>query len=484
MKSSRRKFLELGGLTGAAMLTGLSSCINKGENAEKIKVKDVTKNAVSKNHTQRFNMSGYAAPKLDKVHIGYVGLGNRGTPAVKTITNLEGVEVTALCDINEDRVERSQKILTDCGIKRAKSYSGNKEVWKSMCENPDIDLIYVTTPWAWHTPMAVYAMECGKHVVTEVPAAKTIDECWQLVETSEKTHKHMMMLENCCYGFFELLTLNMARDGYFGDIVHVAGGYIHDLLEGNFSKTKYSEMWRLKENQERNGNLYPTHGLGPLCQVLNINRGDKMEYLSSMSSDDFSMGKMASELAAKDDYYKPYNTNSYRGNMNTSFIRTHNGKTMLIEHDVSSHRPYSRIHQITGTEGMALEYPLPSRIAKGDHWMDDKEMKELEGKYTPPIIKKIGALAKEAGGHGGMDFILAWRLIDLLRNGLPLDQNVYDAALWSSISSLSEWSVANRSNSIDVPDFTCGSWKSNVPVDLSLSEGGNTKIKLSDKKQE
>jgi predicted dehydrogenase len=325
--------------------------------------------------------------------------------------------------------------------------------------------------------MAVYAMESGKHAVSEVPAATTLEEAWQLVETSEKTKKHCMMLENCCYDFFELLTLNMARQGFFGELLHVEGAYIHDLLMSNFSKDGYVDMWRLKENQRRNGSLYPTHGLGPVCQALNINRGDRMDYLTSVSTSDFQMAVTAEELASKDDFYKEFVTKGYRGNMNTTVVRTEKGKTIMIQHDVTSPRPYSRIHLVSGTKGVACKYPEPGRIATSHEWFDETKMKEIEAQYTPEIVKRIGVLAKEIGGHGGMDFMMDWRLIDCLRNGLPLDQDVYDAALWSSVAPLSEWSVANRSNSITVPDFTCGSYQSNKPVDITLSQGGNTGVR-------
>jgi hypothetical protein len=421
-------------------------------------------------------MSGHAAPKLDKVRIGFVGLGNRGPGAVERMSYIEGVEIVALCDVIEERVEKMQKMLESKGLPRARSYSGSKDAWKKMCESPDIDFIYITTPWAWHTPMAVYAMEHGKHAASEVPAAKTIDECWQLVETSERTKKHFMMLENCCYDFFELMTLNMARQGFFGEIIHCEGAYNHDLLAGNFDKKKYSDMWRLRENQYRNGNLYPTHGLGPVCQVMNINRGDRMDYLTSMSSNDFQMAEMARQLAAKDDFYKEFATNHYRGNMNTTTVRTYKGRTIMIQHDVTSPRVYSRIHLISGTKGMASKYPDP-RIATGHEWFKPEEMKELEMKYTPEIVSRIGAMAKKVGGHGGMDFMMDWRLIDCLRNGLPLDQNVYDAAMLSAIAPLSEKSVNNRSNSVDVPDFTNGAWKTNSPVELTLKGGGTTGVK-------
>ena len=469
MSSNRRDFLRNTLLGAGMMATGLAGHASISNTETSTTKKD-------KNRKQRFNMSGYAAPKLDKVRIGFVGLGMRGPGAVERMSNIEGVEIVALCDQYEDRVEKVQKLLEKQGLPRAKSYSGSKDSWKAMCENPGIDLIYITTPWSWHTPMAVYAMEHGKHAATEVPAAINIDQCWQLVETSERTQKHCMMLENCCYDFFELLTLNMARQGFFGDIVHGEGAYIHNLRDLNFSKTGYAEMWRLKENQHRNGNLYPTHGLGPICQVMNINRGDQMEYLTSMSSNDFQMGKIAGELAAKDSFFTEFATNNYRGNMNTTTVRTFNGRTIMIQHDVTSQRPYSRIHLVSGTKGVASKWPDPARIATSHEWLKNDEMKKIEEQYTPEIVIKIGEMAKKIGGHGGMDFMMDWRLIDCLRNGLPLDQDVYDAALWSSIAPLSEKSVANRSNSVDVPDFTNGSWKTNAPVELTLKGGGTTGV--------
>ena len=469
MTSNRRDFLR-NTLIGTGMLaTGMTG------HAAQIS-SEMNSTGKAETRKQTFNMSGYAAPKLEKVRIGIVGLGNRGPGAVERLSYIDGVEIVALCDQYDDRVEKMQQLLEKQGLPKAKSYSGSKEAWKAMCENPDIDLIYITTPWSLHTPMAVYAMEHGKHAATEVPAAVTIDECWQLVETSERTKKHCMMLENCCYDFFELLTLNMARQGFFGEIIHGEGAYIHNLLDSNFDKNGYAEMWRLKENQHRNGNLYPTHGLGPICQIMDINRGDQMDYLISMSSNDFQMAARAKELASKDSFYNEFTTNHYRGNMNTTTVRTHKGRTILIQHDVTSPRVYSRLHLVSGTKGMASKYP-DERIATGHEWFKPEEMNGLEEKYTPEIVKRMGEMAKKVGGHGGMDFMMDWRLIDCLRNGLPLDQDVYDAALWSSIAPLSEKSVANRSNSVDVPDFTRGAWKTNAKVELTLKGGGTTGVR-------
>jgi predicted dehydrogenase len=480
MKTNRRKFFQIAGVAGAGVFSGgLASCSSAGNGTEqRTSALSGIREAVQKKHPQQFNMSGYAAPKLEKVRIGFVGLGMRGPGAVERMSNIEGVEIAALCDKDLERVKRGQQILEKHGLPAAKEYGGSDEAWKEMCENPDLDLIYICTPWQLHTPMAVYAMESGKHAATEVPAAVTVDEAWQLVETSERTQKHCMMLENCCYDFFELMTLNMARQGFFGEIIHGEGAYIHDLRSLNFNKDGYADMWRLKENQNRDGNLYPTHGLGPVCQIMNINRGDKMDYLTAMSSADFMMGNMGRELAEEDSFFAPFANENYRGNMNTTLVRTNKGKTIMVQHDVTSPRPYSRIHLVSGTEGFARKYPLPGKIAKGHSFFSEDEMRVLEEQYTPEIVKLVGEMAKKVGGHGGMDFMMDWRLIDCLRNGIPLDQDVYDAAAWSVIGPLSEWSVANRSDSIDVPDFTNGSWKNNEPVDIELARGGTTGVRV------
>ena len=465
MKNNRRDFIKLTGLTGL----GLAG-------AGMLKNYAATTQPARDTNRDHFNMSGWAAPKLERVRIGFIGLGNRGPGAVDRMSHIDGTDIKALCDLRPEKVDAVKKSLEGSGH-NPDIFTGNENEWKKLCERQDIDLVYIATPWSLHTPMAVYAMNHGKHVCTEVPSAKTLDECWQLVETSERTKRHCMILENCCYDFFELLTLNMARQGLFGDIVHGEGAYIHTLLEGNFSKEKYWNMWRLKENF-RNGNLYPTHGLGPVAQVMNINRGDRMDYLVAVSSNDFQMGKMARELAAKDNFYKPYANKSFRGNMNTTTIRTVKGRTIMLQHDVTSPNVYSRIFKISGTKGSALKYPGEGRMALGhEDWLNETEYKKMEEQYTPAIVRKVGEMAKQVGGHGGMDFLMDWRTIDCLRNGLPLDIDVYDAALWSSIAPLSEWSVANRSNSINVPDFTAGSWKTNKPVDISLEKGGTTDVK-------
>ncbi len=473
MKTDRRSFLRRMAIGTGAIATGLPTFANNYAVTDE----QIERSNYFEGNGQRFNMCGFAAPKIETVRVGIIGLGNRGGEAVGRLAYIDGLEIIAICDKYPQKVDEAQKKILNMSRPKAAEYSGSEEAWKGLCERNDIDLIYICTPWKWHAPMALHAMNQGKHVATEVPAAETLDQCWELVETSEKTKKHCMMLENCCYDFFEQLTLNLVRQGMLGEVVHVEGAYIHDLRDLNFSKTYYADMWRLKENATRNGNLYPTHGLGPIAQCLNLNRGDRAEHLVSMSSNDFMMEKRAEEEAAKDAFFNEFVNKPYRGDMNTTLVRTNKGKTLMVQHDVTSPRPYSRIHLVSGTKGIAQKWPDPEKIAFGHKWIKDEELKDLYDKYSPPIVKHIGKIAKDVGGHGGMDFIMDWRLIDCLRNGLALDQDVYDAALWSAVGPLSERSVAKKSRTVDIPDFTRDAWMTNKPVDMTLDGGATTGVR-------
>lgn len=401
-----------------------------------------------------------AAPSQEKIRVGIIGLGMRGKGAVKRLSKIRDVEIVALCDLRGEMVARAEQILSDAGQPAAKTFSGTEEIWKELVAL-DLDLVYIATPWRWHTPMCVYAMQNGKHAATEVPAATSVEECWQLVETSEKTGKHCMMLENCCYDFFELQTLNMVRQGVFGELTHAEGAYIHSLCGLISRENGYQGMWRFNQNNTKNGNLYPTHGLGPIAQCLNINRGNQFKHLVSMSSQQAAFtawgeGNNKPEMAALE---------NYRGDMNTTLIKCTKGQTIMVQHDVSTPRPYSRIHLLQGTKGAARKYPEP-RIALGHKWQTAEQMKALKAKYEHPLSRTMGAVAKKVGGHGGMDFIMDYRLIYCLKNGLPLDQDVYDAAAWSSIMPLSIESVGKDSERIEVPDFTRGAWKNNEPLGI------------------
>lgn len=431
-----------------------------------------------------------AVDPIPVVRVGFIGLGMRGPGAVRRFTNIEGVEVKALCDVEPYNIDRTQQILAAAGFPGADEYTGGTEAWKELCDRDDIDLVYICTDWKNHTPMAVYAMERGRHVALEVPAAMTLDECWALVNTAERTRRHCMMLENCCYDFFEMATLNMAQNGVFGDIVHVEGAYIHDLRElqfngrlseeaacepgaGNAADTRavqadrprklpgltgYYEKWRLDYNAVHTGNPYPTHGLGPVAQIIGLHRGDKMNYLVSLSSGQKGMSEYARERFGED---SPEATRHYRlGDMNTTLIYTERGRSMMIQHDVTSPRPYSRLHTVSGTGGFAQKYPVRSVALSPDAHkaLAGAELDEFLARWEHPITKEVGEKARRVGGHGGMDFIMDYRLVYCLRNGLPLDQDVYDAAEWSCIVPLSELSVECGSVPVEIPDFTRGAW--------------------------
>jgi len=470
MKTNRRDFIKTTTLTGLALVGGCAPPQAKNDAAG-------MSTRLQKAHVQRFNMSGFAAPPLERIRVAIIGLGQRGPAHLNILRHIEGVEIKALCDIRPEKAAAAKKRLD--GTPHNPTIFTGLEDWKKVCERDDVDLVYVTTPWYLHAAMSVYAMDHGKHVASEVPAAGTIEECWQLVETAERTRKHCMMMENDCYMDFQIMTLNMARQGFFGEVVHADCAYNTSKMKNNFNKNMYWEMWWLKLYGSKRGNIYPTHGLGPVAQVMNINRGDKFEFLVSVESNDFMMQAKAKELAATDDFFKPFAEKTYRGNMSLTTIRTTMGRTIMLQHDATSPSPHNVIHGIYGTKGAALYDPQPPRLATGNHkWVSEQEYKALVEKYTPTITRKMSELAGQMkAGHGGSDLLEDWHLIACLRNGLPLDQDVYDAAAWSAIVPLSQWSVLNRSNSIDAPDFTVGAWKTNKPnMDINLERGANTKV--------
>lgn len=411
------------------------------------------------------DMIQFAAEPISTVRVGFIGLGMRGPGAVQRFTHIPGVEIVALCDIRPERVEMTQEILRKAGLPAAAEYSGSADAWRELVERDDLDLVYVVTDWKSHAEMGVYAMEQGKHVAIEVPAAMTMDEIWQLVDTSERTRKHCMQLENCVYDFFELTTLNMAQQGLFGEILHAEGAYIHELSA--FWDT-YWDNWRLDYNENHRGDVYPTHGIGPAAQLLDIHRGDKMNYLVSVDTKPVTGPEIVKELTGRD-------APDFRGgDHTTTMIRTEKGKTIQIQHNVMTPRPYSRMYQLTGTKGFANKYPVSgyaiesSQLAsdvQADHenlnahsFVPEDVKQALMDKYKHPIHIELEEKAKEVGGHGGMDFIMDYRLIYCLQNGLPLDMDVYDLAEWCSLVPLTELSLDNGSMPVEIPDFTRGAW--------------------------
>jgi predicted dehydrogenase len=409
----------------------------------------------------------FAAPKpLDRVRIGVVGLGARGSAHVDELLRLQGVLLTAFADVYAPAAEASAARCIAAGRPRPALYTEGDRAYRALLERDDVDAALIATPWRWHTPMAVDAMNAGKHVFIEVPAAVTLDECWELVETQERTGVHCMMLENVCYGREELMVLNMCRLGLFGELTHGEAAYIHDLREQMNDVERGTGSWRTPEQTTRNGNLYPTHGLGPIAQYMGVNRGDRFDYLVSMSSAARGRALYAREHFPPD---HPRNQVTYVcGDMNSSLIRTEKGRTILLQWDETTPRPYSRLNLIQGTRGIFAGYPdrIASEGRGPTHEWQDLEAYRRE--FEHPLWLEVGAEAERVGGgHGGMDFVMLWRVVHCLREGISLDQDVYDAASWSAISPLSERSVANRSLPVDVPDFTRGRYKTREPLQVA-----------------
>jgi hypothetical protein len=445
---SRRDFLQMG--TAAGVGVGLSGLLlaNCTQGLKKPPV-------------------AFRAAPMDTVRIGYVGVGGMGTAHMSNLLRIEGVEIKAVCDIVESRVARAQKMTVDAGFKKPDGYSNGEWDFKNLCQRDDIDLIYTATPWEWHVPVCVEAMEMGKHAATEVPAAVTLDECWQLVETSERTKKYCVMMENCCYDRQELLILNLVRKGMLGELINAECGYLHDLrhVKTDF-EAKGEAVWRLEHSKHRNGNLYPTHGLGPVAQCMNINRGDLFDYLVSMSSMSRGLNLWCEKQFGPD--HELTRQRYALGDVNVSLIRTKLGRTITVWHDCSSPRPYSRIDLVQGTRGIARKYPDRIYIEGKSPSHSWEEFKEYYAEHEHPLWKTLTDKSRGAG-HGGMDYIEDYRLIKCLREGLPLDMDVYDAAALSAVSELSERSVAKRSRSMDFPDFTRGLWKTREPLGIVLS---------------
>lgn len=416
----------------------------------------------------RKSAAGIKFPPMEKVRVGFIGVGARGSGHVAQMLHIDGVEVKAICDPHLPSANASVKRCVDAGRPAPALYTNGEHDYKKMLDRDDIDIVLIATPWNWHVPMAVGAMKAGKHAFIEVPASTTIEGCWELVDTAEKTQRHCMMMENVNYGREELLVLNMCRQGVFGDLLHGEAAYIHDLRSQMMEIEHGTGSWRTYEYAKRNGNLYPTHGLGPVAQYMNINRGDRLDYLCSVSSPSRSRA-----LYAQANFPEGHERRSIKficGDINTTIVKTLQGKTIMIQWDEQLPRPYSRLNFIQGTRGAWGGFPdrmvLEEKGRNTEDWSEGDALKEFYDKYEHPLWKRMGEEAKRNGGHGGMDFVMLWRIIYCLRNGEPLDQDVYDAAVWSAIGPLSEKSVANRGQSQDVPDFTRGKWKTMPPLGI------------------
>ena len=434
----RRNFLKLGASVGAGLAISDTSTLVRA---------NLPKDRPEQTMTTPIN----------PVRIGFVGVGSRGSHHVGLLLKIEGVEIRAICDIVQDRVTQAQRWVQEAGQAKPAGYSRGETDFRRMCDQEDLDLVYTATPWNWHVPVCVAAMKAGKHAATEVPAAITTDECWQLVEVSEKTAKHCVMMENCCYSRWMLMVLNMVRQGVFGDLRHGECGYLHDGRASVLS-TGPRAQWITEHLIKRNGDLYPTHGLGPVAQCMNINRGDQFDYLVSMGGNSRGLNLLAAKKFGPD---SPQAKRKFaQSDIVTTLIRTKNGGTIFLKFDMCSPRPYSRIDILQGTKGIFRGYPEEKIYIEGrspEHTWESTEKYREEYEH---------ALWKALGEKGGMDYIENYRLIKCLQTGTYPDMDVYDAAAWSVVSELSERSIAGKSQPMDFPDFTRGRWKTRQPLDI------------------
>jgi predicted dehydrogenase len=405
------------------------------------------------------SMIGVPFEARERVRLGIIGVGGRGSSLLEDLLAIEKVEVKAICDLVPEKVARAQKAVTKAGQTEPVGFSKGERDFENLTAL-DLDIVYIATPWNWHVPMALSAMKNGKHAAVEVPACTTLQECWDLVDTSEATRKHCVILENCCYGSTEMMVLGMVRDGLFGEITHGEAAYLHDL-RSILTSNEGEGLWRRFPHIQRNGNLYPTHGLGPVAHYLDIHRGDLFDYLVSVSSSEASLSAYVKANFADSD---PKRAEKYIcGDMNTSIIKTLKGRTILLQHDIVNPRPYSRLNSISGTKGIFADYP-PRVFVDGPKKEDWETLDAFREKYEHPLWKTTGEMARKMGGHGGMDYVMNYRLMDCLKRGLVPDINCYDAAAWSAPTPLSEASVSQNGAPQKFPDFTRGKWNANADI--------------------
>ena len=441
---SRRSILKTAGVAGAAIgFGGLAS----GSDEDWLEAPA----------TDARTMVGVPFERHETVRIGIIGVGGRGTGVLGEFLGVPGVEIKALCDVVPSKTANGARMVEKAGQARPTEYHAGDHDFENLCKRDDLDLVYIATPWIWHVQMALSSLANGHHTATEVPSARTLADCWKLVDASEKARKHCMLFENCCYGETELMVLRMVRAGVLGEITHGAGAYTHDLRSLLFSD-EGEGLWRRFEHLDRNGNLYPTHGLGPVANYMDCNRGDRFDYMVSMSSPSVGLqAYRAAHLKPEDPKMKEV----YRcGDQSTSLIKTAKGRIITVEHNVSEPHPYDRINLIAGTKGMFRDYPPRIYIDEKSPEDTFEGLDKYKADWEHPLWSAQGDLARKSGGHGGMDYIMCWRVIQCMREGLPPDFDVYDAAFWSAPGPLSELSVARGSAPVKFPDFTRGNWQS------------------------
>ncbi len=415
-------------------------------------------------------MTDIAVPPMETIRVGFISVGNRGLHAVKRVSGLPAIEVAALADIQDVEVEKAVQAVREAKRPGAcHTYSGKADSWKGLCDDPEVDVVYIASPALLHAEMVVYALRAGKHVLTEVPGAQTVDEAWEIVETCEKARRHCMMLENCCYGETEMLAQEIIRKGMLGTLTHAEGGYIHNLtarqLEDHY---RNRALMAPGTHVHRYGNTYPTHALGPICLYLDVNRGDRLERVVSLSSLSAGHTEFAAATYGPEAWQNKLDWKT--GDMNVSIIRTALGRTIMMEVGMCTPRPYSRINLVQGTKGCFVDYPprvsLSEKPGGEADWLDEKAFADFRETHKHPLWKRLGEIAKAKGGHGGMDYIMDLRWSYCMRKGLPLDMDVYDLATWSSVVPCSAESDRQGGMPVELPDFTRGAWRTALPADI------------------
>ena len=412
----------------------------------------------------------------ERIKLGVIGTGLRGQWVLWLAAKYPEVGIPAICDIDDGMIESALKILKDAGKPEPKVYKKGDEDFRNMMANEDLDGVYIATPWEWHHPMAIAAMKHGNHVGTEVPAALTVEDCWDLVNTSERTGKFCMIMENVCYRRDVMAVLNMVREGLFGELLHCQGGYQHDLRHVKFNdgiqpygggvefgENGYSESkWRTQHSVERNGDLYPTHGLGPVSAMLDINRGNRMVHLTSTATQSRGLHNYIVKLGGKD---HPNSKVGFKlGDIVTTVIKCANGQTIMLSHDTNSPRPYSLNFRVQGTKGIWMvdndSIYIEGTSPEEHRWEPDEEYLK---KYDHPLWKRFEDQAS-GSGHGGMDFFILRAFVESIKRNVSPPIDVYDAASMSVICPLSEKSIRMNSASVRIPDFTRRKWKTNKPI--------------------
>ena len=419
----------------------------------------------------------FSSPVVNKqIKLGFVGTGMRGQWMLWLAAKYPEVQIPAICDIDDGMIESALKILKDAGKPDPRIYKNGDEDFRNMVANEDLDGVYIATPWEWHHTMAIAAMKNGINVGTEVPAALTVRDCWDLVNTSEKTGMNCMIMENVCYRRDIMAVLNMVRQGLFGELLHCQGGYQHDLRHVKFNDGKnpygggvefgekgYSESkWRTQHSVDRNGDLYPTHGLGPVSTMLDINRGNRMVYLTSTATQSRGLHNYIVDNGGPD--HPNANVEFKLGDVVTTVIKCDNGQTIMLSHDTNSPRPYSLNYRVQGTKGIWMvdnnSIYIEGMSPEAHKWEADETYME---KYDHPLWKRFEDQAT-GSGHGGMDFFILRAFVESLKRNVTPPIDVYDAVSMSVICPLSEKSIRLNSTSVKIPDFTRGRWKNNQPI--------------------